>query len=76
MTARDFVYWLQGYLELENTGAGLTPLQKEIIKEHLKLVFDKQTPDFYPSIPINTPIVGPYKPYVNTPHTGDPLPLF
>lgn len=39
MTSRDFAYWLQGYFEIHNKQEGLTPLQVEMIKKHLSLVF-------------------------------------
>ena len=45
MTERDFVYWLQGYMELENPIA-LSETQTQQIKDHLALVFKKETP-FY-----------------------------
>lgn len=44
MECRDFCYWLQGYIELSGLD-GLTSIQTDIIADHLKLVFDKQTPD-------------------------------
>ena len=43
MTAQEFVYWLQGYLELGNP-TRLDSTQVEQIKDHLKLVFEKVTP--------------------------------
>lgn len=61
MTPRDFCYWLQGYFELRegesNTVKTLddskditpfTPTQMVQIKEHLKLVFKKETPTANP----------------------------
>lgn len=42
MTAEQFAYWLQGYAEL--TDAAPTPEQWQSIREHLALVFNKQTP--------------------------------
>lgn len=45
MTPQDFCYWLQGFFELSTDGITVTPEQVLIIKDHLKLVFDKQTPD-------------------------------
>jgi hypothetical protein len=46
MTPRDFVYWLNGYLELGDSElTGIPPLQVRIIQDHLKLVFQKETPD-------------------------------
>lgn len=41
MTPRDFVYWLQGYVEVAEKNP--TPEQWEKIKEHLQLVFTKIT---------------------------------
>lgn len=56
MTPENFVYWLQGYFEL-NDAAGpgisslmpgkldfLKPDQLQVIKDHLKLVLEKKTP--------------------------------
>ena len=42
MTPNDFVYWLQGYVEL--SGDVPTEQQWEVIKDHLQLVMDKKTP--------------------------------
>lgn len=42
MTPNDFVYWLQGYVELN--GDVPTEQQWEVIKDHLQLVMDKKTP--------------------------------
>ena len=42
MTPRDFVYWLQGYLEIENPET-IGEKQVQIIKDHLQLVFKKVT---------------------------------
>lgn len=42
MNERDFVYWIQGFLEL--TGAtSLDEAQVAQIKEHIKLVLTKKT---------------------------------
>lgn len=41
MTPQDFCFWLQGYVEMG--GDAPTDAQWEMIKEHLGLVFDKQT---------------------------------
>ncbi len=43
MTAENFVYWLQGYLELSGS-AKLTEEQVKSVKEHLALVMTKVTP--------------------------------
>jgi hypothetical protein len=45
MTPKDFCYWLQGYFELEGGGSALDERKIEIIKDHLKLVFNKETSD-------------------------------
>ena len=42
MNERDFCYWLKGYFELTYDNQ-LTADQIEIIREHLNLVFDKET---------------------------------
>ena len=39
MTSRDFVFWLQGFFEINGKNEALTPEQVQIIKNHLKLVF-------------------------------------
>lgn len=44
MTEKDFVYWLQGFVELTETDS-ISDKQWLVIKDHLKLVFDKKTPD-------------------------------
>lgn len=44
MEPRDFVYWLQGFFEISES-TDLTPKQVQIIKDHLALVFKKETPD-------------------------------
>lgn len=40
-----FCYWLMGHFELEDPDKGLSPKQVVIIKDHLKLVFNKETPN-------------------------------
>lgn len=44
MDALQFCYWLQGYFEISYI-PDLTRDQVEVIKDHLKLVFNKVTPD-------------------------------
>ena len=44
MKESDFVYWLQGFVELSDTDT-ISEKQWLMIKDHLKLVFDKKTPD-------------------------------
>ena len=80
MTAEQFTYWLQGYLEIENPDN--IPLnQTQIIKDHLNLVFNKVTPDrettpTTPGVtgPYTTPLTpildwDPYKPSQTNPYT-------
>ena len=45
MNERDFVYWLQGFLELREDKSGLTARQVSVIQDHISLVFKKITPD-------------------------------
>jgi len=44
MAAEQFAYWLQGFFEMVNPAA-INEQQTRTIRDHLKLVFDKQTPD-------------------------------
>lgn len=44
MTPNDFAFWLQGFIEM-NPNAMVTRTQWEIVKDHLKLVMNKQTPN-------------------------------
>jgi hypothetical protein len=39
MRSDQFVYWLQGFFELQGTNQALTIEQVQIIRNHLKLVF-------------------------------------
>jgi hypothetical protein len=52
MTSEQFVYWLQGFSEL-NTNPP-TPEQWEIIQDHLGLVFKKVTPNYFKENPTFT----------------------
>lgn len=52
MTPEQFVYWLQGFFEIsevdlnkKNMSETLSIQQVQVIRDHLKSVFDKQTPD-------------------------------
>jgi hypothetical protein len=48
MSPREFVYWLQGYVELcAATGetVNISPAQVKVIQDHLKLVLIKETED-------------------------------
>lgn len=44
MSPERFCDWLQGFVELSETEA-ISEKQWLVIKDHLKLVFDKKTPD-------------------------------
>lgn len=48
MNSEQFAYWLQGFLEISDVKK-LDEKQLQIIRDHLKLVFNKQTPS-YPGI--------------------------
>ena len=45
MNERDFVYWLQGFLEVSGT-SHISTSQLQIIKDHLALVLKKVTPEY------------------------------
>lgn len=44
MTLEQFTYWLQGFMEMADPKE-LNVTQTQQIKDHLKLVFDKKTPE-------------------------------
>ena len=44
MSEREFCNWLHGYFEIGYDQCSLSGTQVEIIKDHLKLVFEKITP--------------------------------
>jgi len=46
MTTENFAYWLKGFVEINGTEPNKE--QWQIIKDHLELVFKKETP-FYPT---------------------------
>jgi len=48
MSEEQFVYWLQGFFEIQNPST-INEKQTEIIKDHLSLVFNKITPNRYNS---------------------------
>lgn len=43
MTPENFCYWLQGFFEMGGGAQGLTPEQVAMVREHLQLVFTKET---------------------------------
>ncbi len=56
MNAENFVYWLQGFLEVSGAEE-LNNHQLRIVRDHIKLVLDKRTPEYnkigeYPALPI------------------------
>jgi hypothetical protein len=55
VTAEQFAYWLNGFVELES-GKPPTDAQWQAVKEHLATVFRKVTP------PVSVPSVTPYRP--------------
>lgn len=83
MTSEQFVFWLQGFMEMANP-TELNETQTQQIKDHLKLVLDKKTPDrnlVEPSNPFPTilPVAPPHgypsnpNPYTITCDMPDPL---
>jgi hypothetical protein len=82
MTAEQFTYWLQGFMEI-NDPETLGVRETQIIKDHLKLVFDKQTPvrkqlltdapTTYPGPLTNNPgITAPNTPHIPKTWEWDP----
>ena len=72
MTPEQFVYWLQGFMEMANPST-LNETQTQQIKDHLKLVFDKKTPirlSTNSTDPIINPTVGPNTIQPYNPLTG------
>jgi hypothetical protein len=59
MTAEQFTYWLQGFMEL-TTMNHLSTTQFQIVKDHLDLVFEKQTPNRLTSTPPQPYVTQPY----------------
>lgn len=57
MTSEQFCYWLQGYAELQSIPPGY--LQWESIKEHLNLVFLKETKST--TTPVSIPLDQSFK---------------
>jgi hypothetical protein len=71
MTPQDFAYWLQGYFEMQDPHE-IGPNQTNMIRNHLKLVFEKKTPEYPEGVYPNKP---PFN-WVNIPQvtygsTGD-----
>jgi hypothetical protein len=66
MTPEQFTYWLQGFMEISNPTT-LDEIQTQIIKDHLALVFNKQTPDRTHTPPLAPMPTTPY-PIWQQPH--------
>jgi hypothetical protein len=76
MTSEQFVYWLQGYLEVQNPHT-IDNSKIQVIKDHIALVLTKVTPNRNPvTLPPTLPYDYPYKPDYNNPYivtcTDDP----
>lgn len=46
MTPEQFTYWLQGYVEIGGHVDGLNADQWRVVRDHLKTVFHKVTPNY------------------------------
>lgn len=47
MTAENFCYWLQGYIEISRANGQpivITDKEVQVIEDHLKLIFKKEIP--------------------------------
>ncbi len=68
MTAEQFTYWLQGFMEMANP-TELNATQTTQIKDHLALVFNKQTPArTVPKAPANPTWSNPIMPQWQEPN--------
>lgn len=65
MTTEQFTYWLQGFFEISDSKT-LGEKEVQIIKDHLKLVFNKQTPDYSKEI---NPLPNKFKFQTTQPYT-------
>jgi len=77
MNSESFTYWLQGFVELSESDAVPNEKQWLMIKDHLKLVFDKKTPDrteFIPSRSVEDILKDAFKKPVDSSYwkLGDP----
>jgi hypothetical protein len=50
MTPENFIYWLNGFFEISGC-KNMSDNQVQIIKDHLKLVLQKKTPDLITTRP-------------------------
>ncbi len=56
MTPEQFCYWMQGFVEMNQENDTITEKQWLIIKDHLKTVFTKVTPDRNISKKLESPL--------------------
>lgn len=73
MTQSEFVYWLNGYVDI--CGARPDDRQWQIIKDHLTLTFNKVTPDRAPkgdTVSINSNVL-PLRTYCSWNDVGPTL---
>lgn len=55
MTPENFVYWLQGFLEV-SCASEMSEHQLRIVRDHLELVLSKKTPAYQmPTVTVNLP---------------------
>lgn len=64
MDSLQFAYWLQGYFELTDSGKPLSAEQAQIIKDHLELVFKKETPKYNYKMDYSVDYTGANLPYI------------
>lgn len=83
MNTQDFCYWLQGYFELSGTDGGLSKEQVEVIKEHLQLVFKKETVKTVnetvksvEEVPVKSPVKELVDKYMREQRYTAPTPVF
>ncbi len=71
MSPENFVYWLQGFLEISNCEhLTLDNTQIKIIQDHIELVLKKETPNYI--FPTPQPLTTPYNPFITTPSPFGP----
>ncbi|MNW16537.1 hypothetical protein D3C71_2154150 [compost metagenome] len=68
LTAEQFAYWLQGFVELSFGQEQPTRAQWSAIKDHLQQVFKKVTPDY--NFHVTTPNIKPFMPTPVSPLSG------
>lgn len=63
MTAEQFCYWLQGYMEVTQAVTGqleIDHIAAKVINDHLQTVFHKVTPTYqFPTLPRTTTLPYP-----------------